>query len=117
MNQLYIFTKPPYSTDSGKEQLDMALAAASFDQSVGLLFVGEGVWQLIDDQHPKLVGQKEYTRLFNGLDLYDIEHLYVYHKSLTHYGLLPEQLLRKVEILNDAEYKNLIERSSQVFSL
>ncbi len=117
MSYLFIFNKPPYATDSGKEALDMALAFATFDQTVSLLFIDEGVWQLNDSQLPKLVGQKEYTRLFAGLDLYDIEHLYVSQQSSEKFGLEPAQLIGNPSVVDSKSIESLIANHSQVFCL
>lgn len=117
MSYLFIFNKPPYATDSGKETLDMALAFATFDQTVSLMFINEGIWQLNDSQLPKMVGQKEYTRLFAGLDLYDIKHLYVSKQSIEQYGLQPAQLIGNPSVLDSKSIASLIANHNQVFCL
>ncbi|NVJ60002.1 MAG: sulfurtransferase complex subunit TusC [Gammaproteobacteria bacterium] len=115
--QLLIFTKPPYGSDSGKESLDMALAFATFDQPTSLLFLDAGVFQLLENQHPKLTGQKEYTRLFSGLDLYDIDSIYVAKADLDKYNIAAEGLIADPEMLDPEAIKLLIDGHERVTCL
>lgn len=117
MNLLVILNKPPYGGDVGKESLDMALAHATFDDSVSLLFLGQGVWQLKTDQFAKLAGLKEYTRLYTGLDLYDIEQLYVSETALDAERLTKDQLIIDAEVLNDKAIASLIDQQDRVICL
>ncbi|NVK87370.1 MAG: sulfurtransferase complex subunit TusC [Gammaproteobacteria bacterium] len=117
MKILFIFNKAPYGSDCGKELLDMALAFATFDQSVSLLFIDQGVWQLVDEQKPKLIGQKAYTRLFSGLDLYDIDHLYVEEAALTRYGIDATTLIAKRQTVAEPAIQQLIDQHDRVYTL
>ena len=117
MNLLFILNKPPYSSDIGKESLDMALAHATFDDTVSLLFTGQGVWQLKTDQFAKLAGLKEFTRLYTGLDLYDIDQLFVSENALDTEQLTRDQLMIEAAVLNDEAISRLINRQDRVFCL
>ncbi|MCK7492950.1 MAG: sulfurtransferase complex subunit TusD [Comamonadaceae bacterium] len=43
---LFVLRHPPHGSMNAQESLDMILAAAAFDQSVSLLFLDDGVFQL-----------------------------------------------------------------------
>ncbi|MCO7222748.1 sulfurtransferase complex subunit TusC [Pleionea sp. CnH1-48] len=115
MTTLFILNKPPYQSEQTKEALDMALSLAAFDSRVALLFAGDGVWNLVEDQAPKQQGMKEFTRLYKGLDLYDIEELYVEQTALENYQLTEENLMIPIQSVHcDAEF---IQRFAQVICL
>ncbi len=117
MSILFIFNKPPYGSDSSKEALDMALAQAAFDQQVSLLFLDWGVWNLVKDQMPKLAGIKEFTRLFKGLDLYDIEHVFVSEESLAKHNLSEKNLMIEAILASQDQIKALIAKHDKVICL
>ena len=47
---LCISRHAPYSGNLAREALDTVLAAAVFDQAIGLLFMDDGVYQLLQEQ-------------------------------------------------------------------
>src|SRR5690606_11734711 len=77
----------PYGQTLAREALDVALTAATFDQAVALLFLGDGVLQLVRDQQPAAIGQKALDKQLAALPLYDIDTLYVEAEALTLRGL------------------------------
>jgi tRNA 2-thiouridine synthesizing protein C len=83
--------RPPYGSSYPREALDMALAAAAFDQEVSLLFVGDGVWQLVRGQLP--TGQKSLEKQLGALPLYDVDKLYVDAEALAARQLHPAELV------------------------
>ena len=63
----------PYGSSLARASLDVALAAAAFEQPVKLLFMGDGVLQLLPEQDSRAIGQKNIGRLLSSLPLYDID--------------------------------------------
>jgi tRNA 2-thiouridine synthesizing protein C len=87
---LLIIRHSPYGSSLARASIDVALAAAAFDQAVSLLFVGDGVLQLLPDQDTEEQGVRNLGKLLASLPLYDIEQVYVdaeaadlYHLDLT----------------------------------
>lgn len=117
MSVLFILNKTPYGNDTSKEALDMALAHAAFDQQVSLLILDWGVWNLVSDQMPKLAGLKEFTRLFKGLDLYDIDDIYISQEALSKHGLTSEQLIIEPKLASNSQIKELIAKHEKVMCL
>ena len=74
---LLLIRHSPYGSSLARASLDVALAAAAFDQPVSLLFTGDGVLQLLPDQDSEALGIKNPGRLLASLPLYDIEQVYV----------------------------------------
>jgi len=84
---LVVVRHSPYSSSLARASLDVALAAAAFDQPVSLLFVGDGVLQLQSGQDCDALGVKNLGRLLASLPLYDIEQVFVDAEAAQHYRL------------------------------
>jgi len=79
--------RPPYGSSLARASLDVALAAAAFEQPVSLLFMGDGVLQLLPEQDSKAIGRKNIGRLLASLPLYDIEQVYVDAEAAARYRI------------------------------
>ena len=133
---LYVFESGPYSTSAGQEALDAALIGASFEQNISLLFLNDGVFQLLahsmektkdrdvatnQPSRPKLslrssLSLKQYTKTFRALADFDIDQVYVHDLSLAARGLLPNQLLIKAEVVDTQGIRRLISDQDKVFT-
>ena len=79
---LIICRKAPYGNSLSREAVDIALAAAVFDQDISLLFTGDGVLQLLNDQNPITIEQKSQEKLLSALAMYDINNVYADDEAL-----------------------------------
>ena len=84
---LIILTQSPYGCSLSREAIDYCLAAAAFEQDLTLLFTGDAVLQLIKDQKPSTINQKDLTKTLSALPIYGINQFYVDSSSLEQYGL------------------------------
>lgn len=84
---LVIIRHAPYGSSLARASLDVALAAAAFEQTVALLFLGDGVLQLLPQQDSQSIGRKNMGRQLASLPLYDIENVYVDAAAATSYQL------------------------------
>ena len=73
--------------------MDLALALGAFEQDFDVLFIGEGVLQLLPDQASDGIGIKNVGRALSSLPLVDVERVYVDAEALAEYGLQPDALL------------------------
>jgi len=105
---LIICRKPPYGSSLGREALDIALASSVFDQSLSILFTGEGVWQLHKGQKGQQVDQKGYDKLLSAFPLYEINDLYVDAKSIEQRQLTQDDFVVDTQTLNSDEVKQLM---------
>ncbi|TXS93041.1 sulfurtransferase complex subunit TusC [Parahaliea maris] len=91
---LLVCRHAPYGNSLARSTLDTALAAGAFDMAPTLLFMAEGVLQLLPEQDPTDVGTRNHRKVLDSLPLYDIDQLYVDGAALAEYGLtdmpLPE---------------------------
>jgi tRNA 2-thiouridine synthesizing protein C len=104
---LIVCRRPPYGESYAREALDVALAYAAFDQAVALLFLGDGVLQLIAPQQGERIDQKAHDKQLSALPLYDIETLYVDAQALQARSIESADLILPVQALSAAEISAL----------
>ncbi|SFX04396.1 sulfurtransferase complex subunit TusC [Marinospirillum alkaliphilum] len=116
LDLLVIFSHPPLTGLRGREGLDVALVSSTFDQNTALLFMGEGVLQLLPDQQPDCLQLKGTQAMLKALPLYDLDQVYVEEAALLRYGLSADKLLLPVQPLNNVELQQLLQRSRHLLS-
>ena len=84
---LVVIRRSPYGSSLARAAVDTALAAAAFEQPVKLLFIGDGVLQLLPKQDSQRIGAKNLGRLLASLPLYDVETVYIDAAAATLYGV------------------------------
>jgi tRNA 2-thiouridine synthesizing protein C len=83
---LFILRQPPRSGIRAKETLDMVLTLAAFDQTVGILFTDDGVYQLQPGQQD-VSGAPVMSEMLGALSLYEVDSVWVEQESLQERGL------------------------------
>lgn len=115
-NILFITRQPPYGRATAREALDALLAASAYDQKLGLLFLGDGIFQLLKEQQPIAGRQKNLAATLPALPMYDINNIYVQGSAMTDRGLTEDQLAIEVQTLSDTEISQLMEQQDQLLS-
>ncbi|CAM2798831.1 sulfurtransferase complex subunit TusC [Shewanella loihica] len=110
-----IFRHAPHGSAKGREGLDFALLSASFEQEVSLIFVDEGVLNLLPQQTPEAIGAKDFLAAFKALPLYDIECVFACQQSLADYQLDESALAIPLEVKSPAEIGELLTQVDEVF--
>lgn len=87
-----ISTKAPFAGQSAREALDAVMVAASFEIPVSLLLMGDGVYQLLQQQQPELLPRKNLSSMMQAFPLYDIDTIHVDEQSLLERGIQKDQL-------------------------
>ena len=105
---LVLLRRPPYGTNLSKAGLDTALAAAAFDQPVDVLFMGDGVLQLVPQQDGESLGVKTLGKQIASLPMYDIEQVYVDATAARDYAIDLEEVPVAVTPLDDDGIAELI---------
>lgn len=113
---MFVNRKPPYGTVYALESLEVVLIAATFDQDVSLVFVDDGVYELVKGQNTKAIGVKNFSPSYRALEGYDVEKLYVERESLESRGLSEKDLLVPVEVLDSAQMAALMAEQDVVLS-
>jgi tRNA 2-thiouridine synthesizing protein C len=113
---LVISRQPPYGSSFAKEALDVALAASVFEQSLALLFLGDGVWQLLPSQQPELINSKNLGKQISALSVFGVEDVYIDSAALQQRQLLADSLIIPVKPLATAEIGGFIASFDTVLS-
>ncbi|HEX7384719.1 MAG TPA: sulfurtransferase complex subunit TusC [Burkholderiaceae bacterium] len=113
---MFVNRKAPYGTIYALESLEVVLIAATFDQDVSLVFLDDGVYELVKGQQTKAAGVKNFSPTYRALDGYDVEKLYVERASLDARGLTEDDLLVDVEVLDSAALAALMAEQDVVLS-
>jgi len=112
-----ISRQAPYGSNRAHQSLDIALAAAVFEQTVNYIFIGDGVYQLLGNQNATSIQSKTLVNALETLDLYGIEGVYVDSQSLTERNLKPSDLSLVTSIVSRDEIAKIVQSSDSVFNL
>jgi len=113
---MFVNRKAPYGTIYALESLEVVLISAAFDQDVSLVFMDDGVYQIVKGQHTKAIDVKNFSPTYRALEGYDIEKLYVSKQSLDERGLTEDDLLVDVQVLDAAGMAKLMAEQDVVLS-
>lgn len=114
---LLICRQAPWAGMAAREALDMALAGGAFDLPVSLLFLGDGVLQLVSGQQPSCLQQKDLGANLQALPLFGIEALYAAHRDVQQRGLDAQALSMPVTLLENEHLANLLSMHDVVVTL
>jgi len=113
---MFVNRRAPYGTVYALEALEVALISAAFDQDISMVFLDDGVYELVKGQQTKAIEVKNFSPAYRALGGYDIEKLYVDADSLAARGLTADNLLVPVEALNAAQMAELMDEQDVVIS-
>lgn len=114
---LIISRRPPYGNNLAREALDVALATAVYDQDIAILFMDDGVFQLLENQNPEDIAQKNIASILPALSLYGIDTIYAHKKSLEERAVEKNELvLNDIKILTNEDVKKLLDQQDHLLS-
>lgn len=113
---LIINQSAPYGSSNGRESLDLALTCAIFEMPVSLLFVGDGLYQLINNQSPEQLQMKKHEAMLSALPMYDIDQIYVTAEDLSENGLTENDLAMPVTLIQRDFIASLIQQNDSVLT-
>lgn len=114
---LVISRHAPYGNSTAREALDTALAASVYDQDISMLFMDDGVFQLLKNQRSQFIDQKNIASTLPALSLYGIENIYAHQESLDERAISIEDItLDDIKTLNDNDVKNLLSKQDHLLS-
>jgi tRNA 2-thiouridine synthesizing protein C len=113
---MFVNRKAPYGTIYALESLEVVLITATFDQDVSLVFIDDGVYELVKGQQTTGIGIKNFSPSYRALDGYDVEKLYVDQASLEQRGLTEKDLLVPVEVLDAQQMGQLMAQQDVILS-
>ena len=107
---LYLIRQFP--GELANETLDLILVSGVFEQPTSVVFIGNGVWQLVGDGSK--IDRKDTVRALNALPMYDIESLYVDETSLAERGIAFEDIDLPVQAISAREVTHLLHEHNVV---
>ncbi|WP_122413144.1 sulfurtransferase complex subunit TusC [Pseudomonas viridiflava] len=115
---LIVSRQSPWSGPGARETLDIVLAGGAFDLPIGLLFLDDGVLQLLPNQKAAALEQKDLTANLKALSMFGVEDLYACAQSIAERGVPSAGLDDDICLLSGrAELSALFERYDQVITI
>ena len=113
---MFVNRKAPYGTVYALEGLEVVLIAAAFDQDVSMVFLDDGVYELVKGQNTKAIEVKNFSPTYRALEDYDIDKLYVERESLQSRGLTESDLLVEAKVVPAKELAALMNATDVLIS-
>ena len=117
MKSLLVISRHPPARLASREALDLVLAASAFGVPTGLLFMDDGVLQLLKGQDAAVISQKSLAANLQALSLYGVEDVLACKHSLSERGISSRQCLLDVRAVSGAEIASLMDHYEQVVLL
>lgn len=106
----------PYGNNFAQETLDAILAASVYGQVLTLIFIGDGIFQLLNNQYPEAIQQKSFEKQLSAFELYDIDRLFICENSLAQRGVNSTQLSVNCKTLNKSDLSDLLHQQDSLLS-
>jgi len=113
---LFVMRHLPHFTSRVQETLDQMLTTAAFDQTVSVLFIDDGVFQLKQGQDPENMALKNTAAMFLALEMYEINNLYVEAESLAERGLSVTELILPAKVIPRESVSGLLKQQDVAIS-
>ncbi|MFT5592745.1 MAG: tRNA 2-thiouridine synthesizing protein C [Oceanicoccus sp.] len=104
----------PYGSSIAREGLDFVLTSAAYDQNLTLLFLGDGVFQLLCHQDSKAIELKNHASALEVLPLYDVENIFVVKEDLEERAIDASQIMNSASIITRDQGKLLIKQHKKI---
>lgn len=106
----------PYGNTLSQEALDATLAMGLFGQEITLIFLADGVFQLLKLQDTAAIHQKTISKQITALELYDIDQVFVCSDSLAARGITTDSLCIDVTSIRASEIKRILHEQDTLLS-
>jgi tRNA 2-thiouridine synthesizing protein C len=113
---LFTFRHPPYGSATAREGLDALLAAAVYEQDIAVLFLNDGIFQLLRHQNAEKGHTMDHGRMVRALPIYGVDKIYVHKPSLTSRGLTKGDLLLDAVEMSNTETRDFMNAFDQILS-
>lgn len=113
---LFVIRHCPYGNLLAREGLDALLAASVYEQALSVLFLDDGVFQLLRQQITEPISQKNCAKLLSVFPLYEINAVFVCRSSLRQRRLTEDDICIPVKLLSTEEIRTLMRRQDQLLS-
>lgn len=97
----------PYGTSLARESVETALAAGAMGTSITMLFINDGVWQLLAHQQSEKLTAKNHSSMLSALPLYGVENLLVDQQSLIERGINSRDLSNLTKVIDNIRVERI----------
>ena len=96
--------------------MEIALATAVFDQNLEIVFIGDGVLQLLSEQNSEAIKQKSQQKILSALSMYGVDELYVDSAALTERALNVDDLSVAATSLSHRKISELLSTGDVIYN-
>ena len=112
---LFVFSRPPHGSINAQEGLDALLMGSAFT-TCSVLFVGDGLMQLVSGQSTDGLGTKNFSLSFGALNDYGVTNIACSKTDLIARGLSKDDFLIEVELLDTLGMQTFIRNHVKVLN-
>ena len=109
-------SKSPYSGLPSGEQLETAMVAATFEQEVSILFIGEGVFNLLPAKETKEAEGYNIGKMLLALPTFEVNDLFICERSLEQRQIGASNLPKNAKVITLEDQRRLIKTTDAVLS-
>jgi tRNA 2-thiouridine synthesizing protein C len=114
---LFICRHAQYGTSLAKDALDAILATSAYGQDISVLFMDDGVFQLLDMQKTHAIAQKSFSSMLLALDYYEISKIFVQAESLHARDIKKNEcIIANIQLLSNSEVRELLSEQDHLMS-
>ncbi|MFC3095661.1 hypothetical protein DRW07_07915 [Alteromonas sediminis] len=109
---LFVVQSAPYiAAHSSDEAHDLIMASTAYGHSASVLFMREGVTQLVSTQTPP-AGFKHCAKRIRGFEMFDVEPLFVSKHCLEQQDIELDSIIDGVNVLSSQQVEQLIREAT-----
>lgn len=112
---VFVQSYAPHGSIKGQEVLDACLMGSAFARCA-LVFLGDGILQVMAGQDTDALGVKDYSVSYGVLKDYGVEKVYCLDADLKGHDLQVDQLKIEVEVLSASELQQVLTSAKQVLT-
>lgn len=114
-NIAIIFKNGPYGSDISRDGLDVALVATSILENVGIFFISDGVFLLLNNQDPSRLCSFNFINTFKALSLYN-NNIYLCSNSIKKRRLENNRLIINTKEVSSKKIGLLLEKYNKIIT-
>jgi tRNA 2-thiouridine synthesizing protein C len=109
-----LMRKAPYGSVYTSEGFRTIMGLAVFEMDLNILYMDDGVFTLVKDQKPEKLDMKPLGEGFSMLAEMNVKKFYVHKGSLADRGLSLDDLVMKVDQLDDAGVAEVLSSATKI---
>jgi tRNA 2-thiouridine synthesizing protein C len=114
---LFLLRHSPYDGHLSQAATDLLLLSTTFGQTISVLYMDEGVWHLVPNQVGHAIDRKDFYRLTQGLNHYEIAAIYADQASLLMRKLTLKDPSLPIQLLDSPQIHDLFQQQDFILSL